>query len=39
MAHGYESMVIIFMTENISSETAYESILIRQWLPMSYCTT
>lgn len=39
MAHGYESMVIILMTENISSETAYESILIRQWLTMSYNTT
>lgn len=32
MAHGYESMVIILMIENISSETTYESILIRQWL-------
>lgn len=39
MAHGYESMVIIFMTENISSETTYELILIRQWLTMSYSAT
>lgn len=39
MAHGYEFMVIIFVIENINSETAYESILIRQWLPMSYSIT